>query len=148
MIYLGADHRGFKLKEYLKKRLEEDGVAFVDKCDTVLDSQDDYVDYAKAVGEEVTKDPEHKGILACGSGAGVDMVANKIDGVRCALVQDSMRAKQAREHENANVVALPADILSAEQAYEVVKTFIDTPFPGDARHLRRLQKMEEVEKQN
>lgn len=147
MIYIGADHRGFKLKEYLKKRLEEEKIPFVDKGNVVLESQDDYVDYAKAVGEEVVKDPLHKGVLVCGSGAGVDMVANKIEGVRCALVQDSLRAKQAREHEDANVIALPADILHPEEAYEVVKTFFETPFSGDERHIRRLKKMAEVEKE-
>ncbi len=147
MIYIGADHRGYKLKEYIKKRFSEEGIAFEDKGDLEMNSQDDYVDYARAVGEEVIKDETHKGVLICGSGAGVDMVANKIDGVRCALVQDGMRAKQARQHEDANIIALPADILGEEDGYQIVKTFMDEPFSGDERHKRRLEKMEEVEKQ-
>ncbi len=148
MIYIGADHRGFKLKEYIKKRFVEDNLMYEDKGDLTYTQQDDYVDYAVAVSEAVKESLDHKGILLCGSGAGVDMVANKIDGIRCALVQDEMRAKQAREHENANVIALPADILGEEQAYQIIKAFLATPFSGEDRHKRRLDKMVEVEKKN
>lgn len=146
MIYIGADHRGFKLKEYIKKRFNEENIMYEDKGDMTLTEQDDYVDYAKAVSEAVKQSPDHKGILICGSGAGVDMVANKIDGIRCALVQDEMRAKQAREHEDANVIALPADVLDDEAGYQLTKTFLTTPFSGEERHRRRLEKMAEVEK--
>lgn len=146
MIYIGADHRGFTLKEYIKRRLAEDNLMYEDKGGLALIQQDDYVDYALAVGEAVVASLDHRGVLVCGSGAGVDMVANKIDGVRCALVQDEMRAKQARQHEDANVIALPADILEGEQAYQVVKAFLSTPFSGEERHKRRLEKMAEVEK--
>lgn len=145
MIYIGADHRGFKLKEYLKKRLEEEQIEFVDKGNTQLDSQDDYVDFAQAVGDEVAKNVDSRGILVCGSGAGVDMVANKIDGIRSALVQDGARAKQAREHEDANVLALPADILGEEEAYQIVTVFLQTAFSNEERHKRRLEKMHEIE---
>lgn len=148
MNYIGADHRGFKLKEYIKKRFAEDNIMYEDKGDLTFIQQDDYVDYAVAVAEAVKQSPDHKGILLCGSGAGVDMVANKIDGIRCALVQDEMRAKQAREHEDANVIALPADILGEEAAYQVIKAFLSTPFSGEDRHKRRLEKMAEVEKNN
>lgn len=147
MIYIGADHRGFKHKEYIKKRFSEEKIQFVDKGDTVLNSQDDYVDFAKAVGEEVIKDPSHRGVLLCGSGVGVDMVANKIDGVRCSLVHDTSGAQQSREHEDANVIALPADKLSEEETYQIIKSFLITPFSGEARHVRRLEKMKQVEEQ-
>ncbi len=145
MIYIGADHRGFNLKEELKQKFTEEGVEITDLGDDRLEAEDDYVDFAKKVAEEVTKDPENKGILLCGSGAGVDIVANKIDGIRSALVQDVERAKQAREHEDANVLSLPADILDLETAWQISKTFLETPFSGDARHVRRLEKLEEVE---
>ena len=145
MIYLGADHRGFKLKEYIKKRLSEDEMEFTDKGDLVLDPQDDYVDFAKLVSDEVIKDEKNRGVLICGSGVGVDMVANKIDGVRCALVGDVTRAEQSRQHEDVNVIALPADILEEEVGYQIVKAFLNTEFSGEERHVRRLEKMQEVE---
>ena len=145
MIYLGADHRGFKLKEYIKKRLSEDELEFVDKGDLVLDPEDDYVDFAKLVASEVIQDEKHRGVLICGSGVGVDMVANKIDGVRCALVGDAARAEQSRQHEDVNVIALPSDILEEETGYQIVKAFLNTPFSGEERHVRRLEKMKEVE---
>ena len=148
MLYLGADHRGFELKEYIKKRLEEDGIQFEDKGDKVLDPGDDYVDFAKLVGDEVIKDKDHRGVLMCGSGVGVDMVANKIDGVRCALVSDVERSEQSRQHEDVNVIALPADIVNKEDAYQIVKAFLETPFSGEERHVRRLEKLHDVEEEH
>lgn len=148
MIYLGADHRGFELKELLKKRLIDEGFEITDLGNNHLDPDDDYVDFALKVAEAVKGDQENKGILLCGSGAGVDMVANKIDGVRSALVEDMQRAEQARQHEDANVISLPADILTGEEAFEIVKVFLTTDFSGDERHVRRLEKMSEVEEEN
>jgi ribose 5-phosphate isomerase B len=145
MIYIGADHRGFELKEFIYQRLKDEGYEVTDLGNHVLDPQDDYVDFARSVGEAVVNDPHGRGVVLCGSGAGVDMVANKIDGVRSALAFDIPRAKQAREHEDANVVSLPADILDPELAYEIVKVFLETPFTDEERHVRRLEKMEDVE---
>ena len=148
MIYIGADHRGFDLKERLKKRLLDEGLKVIDLGNDHLDPSDDYVDFAVKVGQAVVWDKENKGILLCGSGVGVDMVANKIEGVRSALVDDPARAKQAREHEDANVVSLPADLLDEEKAYEVIKTFLETEFSRESRHERRIEKMEELEEGN
>ncbi len=148
MIYLGADHRGFELKEIIKKRLIDDGFKVTDLGNDHLDSLDDYVDFAAKIAEAVAPLAENKGIILCGSGAGVDMVANKVEGVRSALVFDIARAKQAREHEDANVISLPADILDGESAFEIVKTFLETPFSGKEKYIRRLQKLEEIEKSN
>lgn len=145
MIYIGADHRGFELKEKLKKRLAEDSLEFTDLGDEKLDINDDYVDFAEKVATATVSDEVNKGILLCGSGAGVDIVANKVDGARCALAFDVIRARQAREHEDANIIALPADILSEDQAYEITKTFLNTPFSNEERHIRRIAKIEEVE---
>lgn len=148
MIYLGADHRGFELKERLEHRLVDEGFEVTDLGNDHLDQSDDYVDFARKVAEATVQFPENKGIILCGSGAGVDMVANKIDGVRSALVFDVARAKQAREHEDANVISLPADVLDEEIAWEIVKVFLETPFSGGVRHVRRLEKLEEVEDAN
>lgn len=145
MIYLGADHRGFELKGRLYRRLLDEGYEVTDLGNDHFDPADDYVDFAQKVAEAVVNDPKNKGIILCGSGAGVDMTANKIDGVRSALVPDVQRAKQAREDEDANILSLSADTLDEENAWEIVRTFLETPFSGETRHLRRLQKLEEVE---
>ncbi len=148
MIYLGADHRGFELKERVKKLLFDEGYEVTDLGNEVLNPADDYVEFAKKVAEAVKNDPENKGILLCGSGAGVDMVANKVDGIRSALVFDVARARQAREHEDANVISLAADTLDQDLAWEIIKTFLTTEFSEEERHKRRLQEMEEIENQN
>lgn len=148
MIFIGADHRGFELKEVIFQRLKDEGYELTDLGNSYLDPNDDYVDYAQKVAEAVSQDPHGRGIILCGSGAGVDMVANKVDGVRSALVFDIRRAKQAREHEDANVISLPADVLDPEVAFEIVKLFLETPFNEEERHVRRLQKMEQIEEAN
>lgn len=148
MIYLGADHRGFELKERLKKRLLDEGFEMTDLGPETLIPGDDYVIYAHKVAEATINDPQNRGIILCGSGAGVDMVANKIPGVRSALVFDVPRAIQAREHENANVISLPADTLDEEQAFKITKAFLTTEFSGEERHKRRLQELKEVEEEH
>lgn len=145
MIFIGADHRGFELKERLKKRLVDLGLQITDLGNDYLDSSDDYVDFAHKVADAVAENPGSFGILLCGSGAGMDMVANKIEGIRSALVFDVPRAKQAREHEDANVISLPADALDDQSAYKIVEVFLNTKFSGEQRHIRRLKKLAEVE---
>lgn len=148
MIYLGADHRGFELKERLKKHLIAEGFEVTDLGNDHLDPSDDYVIFAHKVADAVANDYKNRGIILCGSGAGVDMVANKVDGVRSALVFDVARAKQAREHEDANVLSLPADTLDEETAFEISKTFLTTGFSGEERHVRRLKELEKVEEEH
>ncbi len=148
MIFIGADHRGYDLKERLKKRLIDDGLEVTDLGNDHLDPQDDYVDFAKDVAKATKNSTANRGVLFCGSGAGMDMVANKIKGIRSALVQDTKRAVQAREHENANVLSLPTDILDEESAYEIIKVFLQTEFSGEERHVRRLEKMRKAEEEN
>lgn len=145
MIYIGADHRGFELKERLKKRLSDEGLEISDLGNDHFDPQDDYVDFAKSVADATRNSPGNIGILLCGSGAGMDMAANKFKGIRSALVMDKQRAVQARQHEDANILSLPSDILDESQAYEIVKSFLETDFSGEDRHKRRLQKMVEIE---
>ncbi|MBI2021886.1 RpiB/LacA/LacB family sugar-phosphate isomerase [Candidatus Daviesbacteria bacterium] len=148
MIFIGADHRGFELKERLKRRLIDEGFKVVDLGNDHLDPSDDYVDFAQKVAEATVQESENRGILLCGSGAGVDIVANKFDGIRSALVEDKIRAIQAREHEDANVISLPADVLDEESAYEIIKAFLETEFSPQVRHLRRIHKIEEIEKES
>lgn len=148
MIFIGADHRGFELKERLKKRLEDDGYQITDLGNDHLDGNDDYVIFAEKVAKAVAENINSFGIILCGSGAGVDIVANKIDNIRSALAFDITRAKQAREDEDANVISLPADTLDEETGYEIVKTFLTTQFSEAARHIRRLKELEKVEEEN
>lgn len=148
MIFLGADHRGFDLKEKLKKHLLDEGFEVTDLGNDHLDPEDDYVIFAHKVADAVVNDPKNLGIILCGSGAGVDMVANKVEGIRSALVFDVQRALQAREHEDANVLSLPADTLDEERAFEITKTFLTTDFSGEERHVRRLDEMKKVEEEH
>lgn len=148
MIFIASDHRGFELKERLKKRLVDGGFEITDLGNDHLDENDDYVIFAEKVAKAVVNDKTNFGIILCGSGAGVDMVANKIDGIRSALVFDITRAKQAREHEDANVISLPADILDEESALEIVEVFLATLFSEAKRHIRRLEELKKVEEEN
>lgn len=148
MIYIGADHRGFELKKKLKKHLVDEGFEVTDLGNDHLDPSDDYVIFAHFVADATKNDSKNRGIILCGSGAGVDMVANKIPGIRSALVFDVPRALQARVHEDANVISLPADILDEESAFEIVKAFLTTQFRGEERHVRRLEEMKEVEEEH
>lgn len=145
MIYIGADHRGFELKEELKRRMDAEGIEYEDLGNENLEPTDDYVDYAKAVATEVSRDSDSKGVLICGSGVGVDMAANKVRGARSCLVFDEKRAMQSREHEDANIICLASDVLIADDAYQMVKTFVNTPFSGEERHVRRINKLKELE---
>lgn len=145
-IYIGTDHRGSDLATELWQRLQDQ---YAGDCISYIAStgpQDDYVDVSYKISQTVANDPIGWGILICGSGAGVDMIANKTDGVRCALVFDKARAIQAREHENVNMVSLPADVLDQHSAWEIVKAYLDTPFSNAPRHKRRLKKMAYYEK--
>lgn len=145
MIYLGADHRGFELKARLYQRLVDEGKKVVDLGNDHFDPEDDYVDFAQKVAGAVTEGVENKGILLCGSGVGMDIAANKIKGVRCALAFDALHAKMAREHEDVNIISLPADILDEDKAWEIIKSFLDTPFSLESRHVRRLAKIAKLE---
>jgi ribose 5-phosphate isomerase B len=144
VIYLGADHRGFELKEKIKTWLQMWGIEYQDLGNDHLDPNDDYVDFAKSVAREVAEG-KGQGILVCGSGHGMSLVANRFPQVRSVLVWEVALARQGREHEDANVVVLPADHLDDERAKEIVKIWLETEFSNEERHRRRLTKIKEVE---
>ncbi len=146
MIYLGADHRGFALKEALKQKLTEQKLPYQDLGNIQLDPEDDYVDFANKVAEATIVDEKNRGILICGSGNGMAMVANKIPGVRAALTSDVLRAKQARLHLDANIACLPADILNQTTAWEIVEAFLESTFASVEKYQRRIQKLAELER--
>lgn len=145
MLYLGADHRGFVLKESLKRHLTRRGVVFEDLGAHELNINDDYVDFALAAGQAVANDPvTHKAILVCGSGIGMDIVANKIHGVRAALVTGLHQAIASRHDDDANVLVLEADTTTENEACALVDRWLATPFSNEQRHRRRLDKVAEL----
>ncbi len=137
MIAIGCDHGGYELKREIIKHLTERGIPFKDMgCDSTASC--DYPVYAKAVAETVADGSCELGILICGTGIGMSMAANKVDGIRAAVCSDCFSAKATKEHNNANILCLGARTLGAGLALMLVDTFIDTPFSEDERHVRRI----------
>lgn len=148
-IFLGADHRGFELKEKLKEWLKDKGYAVEDMGAHELNPEDDYPDFAFAVAEKIAENPrEHRGVLFCGSGVGMDIAANKIKGVHATVAWNRESAEQARAHDDVNVISLAADWTPPEQAGEIVRAFLEAPFSGEERRVRRLDKIREIEEKN
>lgn len=143
MVYLGSDHGGFALKEKAKAWLTELSMEYQDLGATQIDPGDDYPDYAKAVTKEVVTNPLNRGILFCKSGGGMTIVANKQPGIRAVNVFDEASARQAREHLDANVMALGASWISEDKARQAMETFLTTMFDEtEERHKRRIAKFE------
>lgn len=145
-VYIGADHRGFELKEKLKSWLSEKGYEVVDCGNSVYDKDDDYPDYAKAVAGNVQREgASGRGIVICGSGIGVSFAANKVGSVRCAIGINKDHVFHGRDSDDINILALAPDYISEEQSKEMVETFLKTPFSNEKRHLRRRKKVSEME---
>lgn len=142
-IALAADHAGYEEKEKIKKTLDELGVEYVDMGTASTDSVD-YPDYARKVGEAVSHGDFEQGLLVCGSGTGMAIAANKIKGVRAAVAWSPDIARLAREHNDANVLALPARFMSDDEATKVLRAWFDASFEG-GRHARRVEKISELE---
>ena len=140
-IALGSDHAGYLLKEEIAEFLCREGYDFQD-FGTFSGEPIDYPDIAREVSEEVAAGRFDYGILICGSGVGVSITANKTAGVRAALASDEYTAKVSRAHNDANVLALGGRVVGASLAMEIVKTFLETPFSGETRHAKRIQKIE------
>jgi ribose 5-phosphate isomerase B len=140
-IAIGSDHGGFELKSKLINHFKEidfEDVGCYDK------SSVDYPDFAFKVGEKIQNNEVDFGIVICSTGIGISIAANKVRGVRCALVTSLMQARLTRCHNNSNCLALGAFVTTFEEAKEIVATFISTDFEGD-RHLRRINKIKDYE---
>lgn len=144
-VAIGADHAGFELKQALARRLSAAGYSVVDFGTDSVDPVD-YPDYAAAVARAVASDEADRGIVVCGSGAGASVAAGKIDGVRAATVHDTYTAHQSVEHDDLNVLTLGARVLGEEAAWEIVDAFLGARFSGEERHVRRLDKVAEIER--
>lgn len=142
-IGIANDHRGYKLKNYLKNKLELLGYEVINYGTNSTDSVD-YPDFAFKLGEDVVNKNIDFGIAICGSGIGISIACNKVNGVRCAKVSNYMEAKYTREDNDANIVAL-GENTSEEEALEIIKTFIETPFSNLEKHTRRINKIKNYE---
>lgn len=142
MIALGCDHGGYELMKEVMAHLDQRGIEYkhygcfsTEPCD--------YPEYAKKAAVAVASGECELGILICGTGIGVSIVANKISGIRCALCSDCFSAEATKSHNNANMLAMGARVLGAGLALKIVDTFIDTPFSNEDRHIRRINMIEE-----
>ena len=135
-IAIASDHGGFELKENIKKYLEERNIEVMD-LGTYSEESVDYPVYGKACGEAVAKGEADRGIVCCGTGIGISIAANKVNGVRCALCTDVTMAQLTRKHNNANVLALGGRTTGLQTALDITAAWLDTEFEG-GRHQRRI----------
>ena len=146
MIAIGSDHGGYELKEEIKKYLDEKGIEYKD-FGTNSDERTDYPMYGEAVAKAVQSKECEKGILVCGTGFGMAIVANKFKGIRCASCWNEEVAKLLKGHNNANIIALPGRFINTSQAVVILRAWLATEFM-EGRHTERLQMIEEIEKTN
>ena len=146
MIAIGADHGGYKLKEEVKRYLEEKGIE-VEDFGTYSEERADYPDIAKSVAKSVQSKECEKGIIACRSGAGMAMVANKFKGIRAASIHNETEAKFAKSDDDINVITLGGDYITVNDAICIIRNWIATEFKG-GRYQERLDMIEEIEKEN
>ena len=146
MLYIASDHAGFKLKEELDDYLESLGQKIEDLGPYDFDLQDDFPDFALAVAKKVISEEDGIGILVCGTAQGMCLAANKVKGIRAVFAFDEFTARHAKENDDANILCLGAQIIDPEAAKKIVKIWLETPFSGEERHIRRSKKIEEIEK--
>ena len=144
-IAIGCDHGALELKNALLPHLQAKGYEPVD-FGTFTSTSCDYPEFAAAAAKAVACGSCEKGIVLCTTGIGVSICANKVDGIRCALLSDTKSAEMTRLHNDTNMMALGAGIISQELAFQIVDIWLDTPFSGEPRHQRRIDKMMALEK--
>jgi len=146
-IGLGSDHGGYNLKEEIKKHLQSKGIECVDfGTENGVDSVD-YPIYGEKVAKAVVSKDVDYGILCCGTGIGISLAANKVKGIRCAVVSDTFSAKMSKAHNNANMISLGERVIGKGLALEIVDVWINTEFEGE-RHLRRVNMLNDIEQKN
>ena len=145
-LAIGADHAGFELKETLKGELQKMGHEVEDLGAHKYDALDDYPDSAEAVAVAVADGKAERGLVICGSGVGAAIAANKVKGARAAVAVESYSARQGVEHDDVNVLVLGGRVIGIEVAREALRAFLDAKFSGEERHVRRLNKVLEIER--
>ena len=143
-IALGCDHGGFALKQEVIRCLDERGLEWED-FGCFDEAYCDYPDFGRAAAEAVAAGKCDRGIVICTTGIGISIVANKVRGIRCALCADTVSARLTREHNDANMLAMGAGIVGKNLALSIVETFLDTPFSGEEKHVRRVGKITALE---
>lgn len=143
MIYLGADHRGYELKELIKKWLKDKRYEFVDLGNDKLDTEDDFPDFVLKVVKKIKKEKDF-GILFCGSGVGMDIVANRFAHIRCGLGFTPQQTRIAKRDDNLNCISIPADFSTEVEARSIIEMFLETTFAGGEKYQRRLKKIEKI----
>lgn len=146
MIYIGADHRGFKLKETLKEFLIIKGIQFLDLGNTHFSKSDDYTDIGYIVAKKVSAENKNLGILICGSGIGICIAANKVKGIRAGLATTAYMAKKGKEDDNMNILCLASDVTSAATAKKIFLSWFKTKFLKKDKYIRRIKEIEEIER--
>ncbi len=141
MIALGSDHGGYELKQAIIEHLKQRGEEYKD-FGTYSTESCDYPDFAKPVAQSILDGSCDKGILICGTGIGISITANRYPGIRAANCTDCFMAEATRQHNDANILALGGRVVGEGLALKIVDTFLDTPFSGDPRHVRRIGKIE------
>ncbi len=142
MIAIGSDHGGFSLKKIIIEYFEENHIPFKD-FGTYTTESCDYPVYARAVANAVASGEYEKGIIICGTGIGVSIVANKVKGIRAAVCSDTFTARATREHNDANILTMGERVVGPGLAIDIVKTFLETDFSNGERHIRRIKQIEE-----
>lgn len=148
VIGLAADHGGYKLKEEICEWLEDSGFAIKDFGALIYDAKDDYPDFVAPLARAVASGEVVRGIAICGSGVGAAIVANKVQGVRAALITETYSARQGVEHDDLNIMCLGGRVIGPELARELVNAFVAAQYSGEERHERRLDKLKQLEKEN
>ena len=145
-IFIGADHRGFELKDKIIDYLHEKNIRIEDLGSYEYQKEDDYPDFAKKVVEAVLQEPEERlGIVICGSGVGTSIVANRYKKIRCGVALNKEQVAHAREKDHINILSLASDYFDFDQATQLINAFIDTPLTSEAKYLRRIKKIEELD---
>ena len=143
MLALGSDHGGYNLKEAIKKYLDEKGIEYQDFGTYSTDSID-YAPIAAKVAHGVADGKFEKGVLCCGTGIGIGIAANKVKGIRCALVSNAFCAEMTSRHNDANIISMGGRVITEEQAVQYVDIFLNTPFEG-GRHQTRIDQIAQIE---
>jgi ribose 5-phosphate isomerase B len=143
-IAIAGDHAGFALKQYLAQELRKDGHEVLD-LGANDETPSDYPDFARKIGEAITSGKVERGILVCGSGVGACIAANKIKGIRAGLAHDTYSGHQGVEHDNMNVLCLGSRVIGIAPALEIARAFLAARFSNEERHVRRVQKILDIE---
>lgn len=142
MIAMGSDHAGYEMKLVLAEHLKEKGYEVKD-FGTYSTESCDYPDFAKAVAKAVVNGEAERGVLVCGTGIGMSIAANKVKGIRAAVLSDEFSAQATREHNDANILCLGARVIDNDKAIKLLDIFMDTPFSEGVNHIRRISKLEQ-----